>query len=454
MELTDTDINAFLKRVRDNASKHVRIEETFFMTILQKYRTIAHKLDVKKAFMGLFQKRQGLEAYRKWVIPVHVNDDHWITICVCIREHLIVVYNSMPSERVVGEVDSVRRFLSNFGRLFDIPDFVRKPWVMIKSGAIAEYQQDTVSCGVYACICAWMCAVYPDKLGGKIGLNLEKARAFVGGADVPPSEFLSKSFGLNLDLWGWNRRWDGQGWIVNTIQDEWLKGDKPVHLITQAQRDAYDDAILESKRTKTERLTDTRRYHVVWNGSNSELNERLAAYQKQASEVLCIQKELSVISFIDGPSALEQDPLLFERAIYGIVNGKNAKLNLFVYSHAFSLVPLEMREHFGSCLCEDMFPIDQLQFAKDLAVQRMLMRLNDALYCLHNAHPYRNNSQMITLNVVLYSSPLELMQDVDRKVISKVDLVCANKSLQNDVIVTTSAENVRGYPKAPFLLYG
>lgn len=176
---------------------------SYTMTNLQRRR--ADERSLCKIAHSLHSKIR-LDKVNKWLLPVNVNDCHWVLLAVMPREHVICVYDSLAAEEEpkhtktppasprllesadagIHTLDGILRLLMHFlvlyGQTCSVPHLARLPWRTLRC-RYATPQRDQHSCAIYCLLAALLCCrspievVYDVTLGNPVNLDMLRERA-------------------------------------------------------------------------------------------------------------------------------------------------------------------------------------------------------------------------------------------------------------------------------------
>lgn len=174
--LTDEDIYSHLKKINVPSPwdrSWVRVGDSFMLNSF--YKTSKDK-QLKKNIIKKCFEQDAIHTLIKYILPVNIQNEHWILFVVDIEEHLIYTYNSYARSlypRVDGdyimmgsqkhdemeaiELYKIKSFLHWYGKTQEIPSFYNRPWLTIYCDYVNN-QTDTWSCGYYIlCNIMWQC---------------------------------------------------------------------------------------------------------------------------------------------------------------------------------------------------------------------------------------------------------------------------------------------------------
>lgn len=198
--LKDDHINTYTTRIHKLLTQHnealaekIHVSDTFFALQAklmydrgkQAYTKWMQKLCKK------FAKNHPLEDKEKWIIPLNVENSHWVLLVFILKRRVMLVYNSQSSisyqKEIMVYLKIIARFLQTYAVIHDVEHLStvtstrEKRWCIVDKDLFREEQSDGSSCGVYLLVAAHLNMIIDtDRMASGVQIySIKQVREFI-----------------------------------------------------------------------------------------------------------------------------------------------------------------------------------------------------------------------------------------------------------------------------------
>jgi len=385
--LNDETINDYIKLLNEHAnstgngvsSNGVYCSDSFLLTLVEKYFRLGLTDKLTKLCKKLRDEAH-IESLKRWIIPINVDNIHWILAVIIIPSRMILLYDSFDEKqfhiseyRNMTTVDHIRMLFNMYGVVNNVPLLVNAPWTLLQRKLYHTKQPDFSSCGVFMLTVAEM---HVNSQGRTLLHNVDlikagshrkrimknlSAKKIITGVDtnnVTCATIMTPSIPLSA-----SRNASTNGRRVMCIHDPLLRPQRDRFLVTAIEKSKSNRILCLSKLDKIQDLSQTEkitnetlfgfsREHMIWTGSPQMLYTIRQSVKTWVGRFVSHRdshSDMCIVSVVDPTSARWRDPLIFERLILEhIYTAKpNIRVHLcIVYKHASAIYGLGL----GNCV--------------------------------------------------------------------------------------------------------
>ena len=363
-------------------------------------------------------KKLSLKNLKKFIIPSHINGNHWIVFVIFIELHQIIVYNSLNKEAsldswdLIPIVDLIRKFLIGYGRFFHISHFIDIPWIFYEI-VYRKPQIDIINCAIFVLVNIEIQTEFIDCVISKIKiLNINNHRKRIH-ANINKKKIITsvneKKLISNLDK-PKKSQYLGCGQILNYIspiivdnnrEHDILEVEYKIQLLKELEKIKNSDTLEIEEESDLQNLSYRDSIFI-----DQYIPKRIEFLMNHISNNIFNQKHISIndkiVEVIISFNSENDNDFIIERNLCETIQDlKFSRMRLFIIENNSFKLNDNIKKFIVPS--NDIFPFENINLKT--------LGLKDALYCLLTSFPRK------FLDIIIYKDLDGIYEDYDNGII-------------------------------------